>query len=251
MARISGKTALITGASGGIGEAASERFCSEGASVIGVDINVKAGKALEDRLKSAGHDFQFLEGDVSSKSAIMSLRDRVAERHSELHILFNNAGIILSRPLLQTTEEEWDRIQSINLKSSFLMTQAFAPMMKEGSIVNVSSTGALVAYHGMGAYGAAKAGLIQLTRVAAYELAPTVRVNAICPGVTDTPMPRRFIAELNDKEALWQMYGDATMAKRVARPDEIVSVALFLASDEASYVSGSVVTIDSGFTIMR
>lgn len=250
MSRLKNKVALITGASGGIGAAACELFCREGASVIGTDINVEGGIALEKKLRASGLDFQFLQGDVTSRHSIESLRQQIASKYPEIHVLFNNAGIILSKPLLEMAEEEWDRIQNINLKSAFLMMHAFVPMMKQGSVVNVSSIGASIAYPTMSGYGAAKAGLIQLTRVAAVEFAPAIRVNAICPGVTDTSMPRSFIANLDNAEELWASYGVRTLAKRVGRPEEVANVALFLASDESSYVSGTAVTVDSGATIL-
>lgn len=250
MSRLKDKVAVITGASGGIGSAACELFCREGARVIGTDINVEVGRNLEEKLRAAGLDFRFLQCDVTSKSSIESLRQQIAAQHAEVNVLFNNAGIILSKPLLEMAEGDWDRILNVNLKSAFLMMQAFVPMMKQGSVVNVSSIGASIAYPTMSGYGAAKAGLIQLTRVAAVEFAPSVRVNAICPGVTDTGMPRSFIANLDNKEELWESYGVRTLAKRVGRPEEIANVALFLASDESSYISGTAITVDSGATIL-
>lgn len=250
MSRLKNKVAVVTGAGGGIGSAACELFCSEGARVIGADINADNGKALEKRLQAAGYDFQFVQCDVTSAASINALRDQVKAQHEDIQVLFNNAGIILSKPLLDMAEEDWDRIQNVNLKSAFLMMRAFVPLMKQGSVVNTASIGATLAYNTMSGYGAAKAGLVQLTRVAAVEFAPHVRVNAICPGVTDTAMPRSFIAGLDNKEELWASYGERSLAKRVGRPDEIANVALFLASDESSYMSGSAVMVDSGTTIL-
>jgi len=250
MSRLKNKVAIVTGAGGGIGSAACELFCREGARVIGADIHEGSGRALEQRLQAAGHDFQFLPCDVSSAASITALRDQVSAQHAEINVLFNNAGIILSKPLLEMVDEEWDRVQNVNLKSVFLMMRSFVPLMKKGSVVNTASCGATIAYNTMSAYGAAKAGLVQLTRVAAVEFAPHVRVNAISPGVIDTAMPRSFIAGLDNKEALWTSYGERSLAKRVGRPEEIANVALFLASDESSYMSGSAVMVDSGSTIL-
>ncbi len=250
MGRLDGKVAVISGASGGIGAAASKRFTAEGAHVIGVDIADEGGKKLEKELKDQGLSFEFMKLDVTSGKSVSAAFEKIGKKHNQVDVLFNNAGTIMSKPFLDTTEEDWDRIQSINLKSVFMMMKACIPLMKKGSIINVSSTGAHISYPTMSAYGAAKAGIIQLSRVAGAEFGPDIRINSICPGVTDTAMPRSFIAGLDNQEELWASYGERTMAKRVAMPEEVASVALFLASDDASYVSGASIMVDSGSTVL-
>lgn len=167
-----------------------------------------------------------------------------------LNVLYNNAGVILGKPMLETSEEEWDRLMNVNAKSIFLMTKAFVPLMKgrKGSIINVSSIGGVVAFENMSAYGAAKAAAAHFSRVAAVELAPDIRVNAICPGVIDTPMPRAFMSTLPNRDEIWKAWEESHLIKRFGKPEEIVSFALWLASDDAGFMTGAVVPIDGGYS---
>jgi NAD(P)-dependent dehydrogenase (short-subunit alcohol dehydrogenase family) len=248
MRRLEGKTAVITGASGGMGQAASRRFCEEGASVLGVDLDDAAGTELERVLRAAGHEFEFRRLDVTSTAEIKAFAAYVREKLEHLDVLYNNAGIILGKHLLETTDEEWDRIHDVNLKSVFILTRELAPLMKDGgSIINISSTGGLVAYESMTAYGAAKGGVAMFSRAAAVDLAPTIRVNAVCPGAIDTQMPRNFIRNLPDRDAVWSLFED-TLVGRIGRAEEVVALALWLASDESSFMTGAVIPIDGGWT---
>jgi len=249
MGRLEGKFAVISGAAGGIGREACRRFCEEGASVVGVDIS-EDGRELERELRGEGAGFEFRGADVSSPEDVAALAVHVRERFGGLDVLFNNAGIILGKPLLQTTEEEWDRLHDANLKSVYLMTKALVPLMRgrSGSVINTSSAGGLVAFENLSAYGAAKAGVAMFSKCAAVDLAPDVRVNAICPGVIDTPMPRSFISALPDREAVWRGFEEGHLLGRVGRPDEVVSLALWLASDEASFMTGAALPIDGGWS---
>ena len=248
MGRLEGKTAVITGASGGMGQVASRRFCEEGASVLGADLDEAAGIELERELSAAGHNFKFRRLDVTSPAEVKAFAADVKKTLTHLDILYNNAGIILGKHLLETTDEEWDRIHDVNLKSVFLMTRDLAPLMREGaSIINISSTGGLVAYENMTAYGAAKGGVAMFSRAAAVDLAPELRVNAVCPGAIDTQMPRNFIRNLPDPDAVWSLFGD-TLVGRIGRAEEVVALALWLASDESSFMTGAVIPIDGGWT---
>lgn len=250
MGRLDGKNAVISGAAGGMGQVACRRFCEEGASVVGVDLAEEAGRELEDKLRGEGFDFELRRVDVTSSEEVDELAEHVKTKFDGLDVLHNNAGIILGKPLLETTEEEWDRLHDVNLKSVFLMTRAFVPLMegRGGSIVNVSSVGGLVAFENMSAYGAAKAGVAMFSRVAAADLAPDIRVNAICPGVIDTPMPRNFISTLPDQEAIWRGFEEGHLLGRVGRPEEVVSLVVWLASDEASFMTGAALPIDGGWS---
>ncbi|BBX64292.1 oxidoreductase [Mycobacterium saskatchewanense] len=253
MGRLANKYAVITGATGGVGRAACRLFCAEGASVVGVDIRGDAGAQLESELTGEGHDFEFRTVDVSSEDQVNDLAATVAGRRS-VDIVYNNAGAILGRGILQSSVEDWDRIHNINSKSVFLMIRAFAPRMTNpgGAIVNTSSAGGAVAIPNMSIYGAAKAGVVMLSRVAAVDLAPGIRVNALVPGLIDTAMPRSFVASLPDEQqdAVLEGMKAQHLVGRLGRPEEVAAAALFLASDEASFVTGSAMFVDGGATVM-
>ncbi len=251
MGRLDKKIAIISGATGGIGRVACMRFCEEGAAVIGVDISDVGGKELENELKKKGFNFEYKHCDVSSSKDVKALAQHTREKFNGLDVLFNNAGIILGKPIVDTTEEQWDFVQNVNLKSIFLMSRECISLMKgrKGSIINTSSVGGLVAFANMSAYGAAKAGVIMLSKVAAVDLAPDIRVNAICPGVIDTPMPRSFISELPEKEAIWHAFEDGHLVKRLGKPEEIVSLVVYLASDESTFMTGAAIPIDGGWSV--
>ena len=252
MSRLADRRCVITGATGGMGTVASHRFCEEGAAVIGADLDEEAGRALERELQEQGHDYVFQPTDVTSEDSVRELAALAGERWDSVDVLYNNAGIILGKPLLETTVEDWDRVHDVNLKSIFLMTIAFGPMMTRGtgSIINVSSVGGAVAFKAMSAYSAAKAGVVGFSKGAAADLAPNVRVNALLPGVIDTPMPRNFIKDLPDPEQIWQDFQDGHLLGRVGRPEEIVAAAVFLASEESSFVTGTAMLVDGGWSTL-
>jgi 2-keto-3-deoxy-L-fuconate dehydrogenase len=250
--RLAGKNAVITGAGGGIGRAASRMFCEQGASVLGADLAEEEGRALEAELRSDGLDFTFLPVDVTSSGSVASFAAEAGARFGGLDVLFNNAGIILGKPLLETTDEEWDRLMEVNLRGAFFVMRALVPLMagRRASIVNTSSGLGLVGEANLGAYCASKGGLVLLTKAAALELGPGIRVNALCPGVIDTQMPRRAMEALPEDAAsdLLRAWEEMHVAGRLGRPEEVAAAALFLASDESSFVTGAAIPIDSGVT---
>ena len=160
--------------------------------------------------------------------------------------------MILAKPLVAVTDEEWDHVQSVNLRGVFLTMRELVPLMegRRASIVNTSSGLGLVGAEYMSAYCAAKGGVIMLTKAAALELGPDIRVNAICPGVIDTPMPREIAAGLSDDVGaeLLRGFEESHVAKRLGTPAEVVAVAMFLAGDEAGFVTGAAIPVDSGIT---
>lgn len=252
MGRLDGKISLITGASGGMGQVACQMFCAEGSLVVGTDIAEPAGRQLEEKLQAEGHEFSFVAADISTSAGVQKIADFVSERTDRLDVLYNNHGISVGNSILDVTEEEWDRIQSVNLKSVFLSIRAFAPLMKQhgGSIVNVSSVGGVCAFESMGAYGAAKAGVIHLSKCAAVDLRTHgIRVNAICPGVIDTPMPRAFVSNLPNKDEVMRDFETGHLVGRMGRSEEVVSLAVWLASDEATFMTGSSIMIDGGWSV--
>lgn len=250
--RLGGKTAVITGAAGGIGRVACRSFCREGAAVLGADVADEAGRELEAELRAEGCDFGFVRCDVTSAADLASLAGHVQERFGGLDILLNSAGVILGKPLCETTDEEWDRVLGVNLRGVFLTMRALVPLMegRRASIVNLSSGLGLVGAGMMSAYCASKGGLVLLTKAAAVELAPEIRVNALCPSVIDTPMPRGLADSLPGDvgPALLEEWAESHAAGRLGTPEEVVAVAIFLASDEASFVTGAAVPVDSGIT---
>jgi NAD(P)-dependent dehydrogenase (short-subunit alcohol dehydrogenase family) len=242
--------AVITGALGGQGRIACERFCEEGAAVIGVDVSEDGAKAFESELVGRGFDFAFRQADLGKGDEVRELAAAVEKDKGRVDVLYNNHGIMFATHILEHSEEDWDRVQDVNLKSVFLTTRYLAPLMPEGgSIVNVSSIGGVVVFPFLSAYGAAKAGVAMFTKAVAVDLAPKIRVNAICPGVIDTPMPRAFMAMSPDPDAVWQSFIDNTELGRPGRPEEVVAMAMFLASDEASFITGAVINVDGGWSL--
>ena len=249
---LTGKVAVISGAAGGIGQVACEQFCEDGAAVVGVDVDEVGGSALADRLTAVGHDFEFRRVNVASAADVGGLAGHVRQRFGCLDILYNNAGIVRGATLLETSEEEWDAIHNVNLKGTFLMTRELAKLMmgRKGSIINMSSNAGIVGFQSMSAYCASKGGVIMFTKACAIDLAPDIRVNAICPGVIDTPMPRAFVNDLSDEEAnaAWANFEEGHLTRRVGRPEEVVAMARMLASDDASFITGAAISVDGGWT---
>jgi NAD(P)-dependent dehydrogenase (short-subunit alcohol dehydrogenase family) len=247
MARLAGKNVIITGAAGGQGRAACRTFAAEGAQVFATDMDPASGRDLE-----ALHPgrITYLAADLSAQDGIARVIDGAVKHFRRIDVLYNNHGIILGKPFMETTPEEWDRIHNVDLKSVYFLAQHAVPAMPQGaSIINISSIGGLVALENMSAYGAAKGGLAMLTRCMALDLSSKgIRVNAICPGVVDTQMPRNFVANLPEKDQIVKALEERHMMKRFGQPQEVVGLALYLASDESSFMTGSVIALDGGWT---
>jgi NAD(P)-dependent dehydrogenase (short-subunit alcohol dehydrogenase family) len=236
MDRLKGKVAIVTGAASGIGKAAVELFRSEGATVIGTDV-------------SEGAD---VRTDAGSEAEVKSLIEQVAERHGSLDIMFANAGISGGwATISEQTADHWAEILRVNLIGPFLAIKHAAPVMARqgsGSIICTASVAGLRSGAGGAAYSASKAGVINLVQNAAQQLAGTgIRVNAICPGLIETGMtkPMYDIARERGQE---QRIGELNPLRRGGEPHEIANAALFLASDEASYVNGHALVVDGGLS---
>lgn len=249
---LSGKVALVTGASSGIGRATAVALAGCGASVaVNFHRNESGAEATRAEIVNAGGRATVIQADVTRGSDVRALVARAVEELGPLDILVNNAGSLVERlKILELTEERWDEVIDLNLKSAFLCSQAVAASMMErktGAIVNVSSIagrngGALGSIH----YSTAKGGLITLTKGFAKELAPYgVRVNAVSPGVIDTPYHERF----STPEAMKAYVGGIPLG-RVGTPEEVASVIAFLASDAASYLSGETIEINGGMLMV-
>ncbi len=242
--RLEGKAALITGASGGQGAAEARLFATEGAKVLLCDVLDDEGEAVAHSIRDDGGSAQFRHLDVTNEADWQAAVGQVVADFGGLQVLVNNAGIGLRKPsMLNISREEWQRVLDVNLTGPFLGTQAATPALRDsggGAIVNIGSI-AGVTGHFATAYTATKWGIRGLTKSAAMEFAPwNIRVNAVHPGIVDTAI----VAGSDDfKEAMEWM----TPLGRIAQPEEIAAAVLFLASDEASFVTGMDMDVDGGF----
>ena len=190
-------------------------------------------------------------GDVVDPATMGGLATEAVARFGRVDALFNNVGILIMKSLLDTTAADFDRLMHVNCLSQLIAMQQVVPGMRRaggGSVINVSSVGGLVALPNVSAYCPSKSAVIGLTRAAAAEFAPDVRVNVICPGGVSTPMSDAHLESFEDKEAAMKLLTGRQLIKRYARPEEIANVAVFLASDEASFMTGAVVPVEAGHT---
>jgi NAD(P)-dependent dehydrogenase (short-subunit alcohol dehydrogenase family) len=247
VSRLKDKVALITGGASGIGRATSLLFAREGARVVIVDVATEGGNETARQIAAGGGAATFLEADVSISSEVRAFIEATVKAHGRLDVLFNNAGIEgPSAKLADYDEDDWARVMAIDLTAVFLaMKYAIPQMVRQGGgvIISTASVAGLVGFPGSAAYAAAKAGVINLTRLAAVEYAKqNVRVNCICPGIIDTPMAERVLAGKSDERV-----NRLQPVGRFGRPEDIASAALFLASDESSFASGAPFIIDGGY----
>jgi len=249
--KLQGKRALVTGGASGIGLAIVRRFVREGAQVVIADVNEQQAHDVVNQLTGS---IGLTIGDVSNlKDAERMVKEAITQLGG-LDILVNNAGIETYGSVTTAKDDEWERQIAVNLNGVYRVSRFAVPEIIKaggGAIINVGSIGGLAAVKEYSAYGASKAAVIQLTRSMAADYAEyNIRVNCVCPGPVDTPMLRRACERLGGERAdeIKQMYADATMLKRVARPEEIAAAVLFLASDESSYITGVALPVDGGFT---
>lgn len=246
MGRLENKIALITGGTSGIGFACAERFAEEGAAVIMASRGEERGKEAEAALHSQGYNASFISCDVSNRESVEALKQQVQERHGRLDILVNNAGVLRTGSLEEITDEDWDLTYNTNLKSMLYVCQNFIDMLKDshGVILNNTSINGLHHYiKGKKSYmyATSKAAAIQFTNYLAKNYAPDVRVNCLCPGMTVTNL-------FTNRD--FSRFKGCNLLDRMAEPREIANVALFLVSDEASFVTGSVIVADGGETLL-
>lgn len=243
--RFSGRVAVITGGASGIGAALARRLHGEGAKVLIADMNEARGQALAAEL---GERARFQATDVTSFDAVEALAQTAVHEWGSLDMLFNNAGIGNLSRIESLSTEDWRRVVATNLDGVFFGIKAALPIMKaqgRGAIVNTASASGMAADFGFAAYNAAKAGVINLTRTAAIDNAISgIRVNAVCPGPVDTPI----LGAVQQQAQLRENWEARVPMRRFAQPDEIAAVMAFLASDEASYLTGAAIPVDGGLT---
>jgi NAD(P)-dependent dehydrogenase (short-subunit alcohol dehydrogenase family) len=250
--RLKGKVALISGGATGMGGAASELFAAEGAAVAIVDRNLAAAQATAGRITAAGHRAVAIAANVSDAAQVSTAVTRATAAFGPITVLFNHAGTIVIKPFLETTEQEWDWLHAVNVKSMFLMTKAVLPGMIAaggGSIVCTSSISAVAGTPMEVLYDTTKGAVHMFARAIAVEFRDRgIRCNALCPGFIETPHGLREVADLQALGVDVSEAAIATAQGRIGKPMEVAQAALFLASNEASFVNGTHLFVDNGFT---
>lgn len=250
MGTLIGKRALVTGGASGIGRATALLFAREGAAVAVVDLDKTGGEAVAQKIKDDGGKAIFVHCDVARAADCERAVLLTVESMGGLDILFNNAGIIRRATVLDTTEEEWDRVMAVNVKSIFLLGKYAIPVMARaggGVIVNTASGWGLVGGRNVVSYCASKGAVVNMTRAMALDHGEqNIRVNCICPGDTDTPMLRNEARQLGASDAEFLVEAEDRPLHRIGRPEEIAQAALYLASDASSFVTGTALVVDGG-----
>jgi len=247
---LKGKVALITGGASGIGKAIALAFARAGAAVAVMDLDTEAGAAAVREIGETGRPALFLAGDVSRSKDCRGAVERTVAELGGLDILVNNAGVICRASVPETSEQDWDRVMAVNVRSVFLLSKTAIPVMAAaggGAIINIASGWGLVGGRRAAAYCASKGAVVQLTRAMALDHGPeNIRVNCLCPGDTDTPMLRSEAEQLG--VPVERLLADAAQRPlgRIAQPEDIAQAALYLASDAAAAVTGISLVVDGG-----
>lgn len=255
MSTLEGKISLVTGAGSGLGAAIAEAFARAGGFVYCTDRSLSTAEDTARRIAAAGGRAQALLQDVTSESDCAAVGEAVLGRHGRLDVLMNNAGIGHVGTLLTTTGSDLDRVLAVNVRGVFNVTKVFLPSMVErgkGSIIHMASTTGVTGVVDRLAYCVSKHAVVGLTKSMALDHAKTgVRINCICPGRVETPFMMARIKEYPDPQAAYREMADTQAIGRMGQPDEIARLATFLASDESSFMTGSAVVIDGGWTAGR
>lgn len=250
--KLKDKVSLITGAGSGIGRAISILFAKEGSFVVVNDIDEKSGDEVVNEINSNGREASFVKTDVSKFSECKMLLEKILEIYGKIDILVNNAGIGVVGTVVDTSEEDFDRIIAVNLKGTFLLSKVIIPeMIKSGKgvIVNIASVGGVVGLRDRAVYCASKGAIVSLTKCMALDhIHQGIRVNCICPGTTETPWIEQRLKESIDPVKAKEELRKRQPIGRLGTPEEISYSALYLAGDESSFVTGSSLVIDGGLT---
>ncbi len=247
MGRLTGKTALVTGCARGIGKAIALRFASEGANLVMCDLNMESLEDVANEAQAMGVQTHIEKTDVSSRQQVEMLINNGIEQFGMIDVVVNNAGIFFNAPFEETTDEQFDRIMAVNVKSVFLVSQTIIRKWLEhdiqGSIVNLASISASVAFVDSSAYCITKAAVASMTRCIALEYGPKgIRANSMAPGIIDTAM-------LPSQEDNNEWANNKLPLRRLGTPEDVADVALFLASDESRYVTGDMIYVDGGWML--
>jgi NAD(P)-dependent dehydrogenase (short-subunit alcohol dehydrogenase family) len=252
--RLEGKVAAITGAGRGIGRAAAELFAREGARVVILEIDEDSGRATKESIERSGNQALYIKTDVADAASVEDAFAKIRSTYGELHVLYNNASVFwgnLDSPVTDISLEAWHKILAINLNSIFYCCKYGLPLMMEsggGSVINTSSSAGVIGIPKCDAYTASKGATVSLTRSMAVEYGPSkVRVNCIAPAAIATDMVRE--SNFNDPSFDERAFLETTPVRRWGTPEEIAEIALFLASDQSSYMNGAILVADGGITI--
>ncbi|HYE32764.1 MAG TPA: glucose 1-dehydrogenase [Methylomirabilota bacterium] len=252
MFRLDNKISLVTGAASGIGAAIADAFAASGSHVYVADLNPAQGSEVVSRIKGAGGKAEFIRLDVSDEEACRAVAQTVLKAHGRLDILVNNAGIGHVGTMAQTEGADLDRIYQVNVRGVFNVTKAFFASMQErkaGNIINVASIGGVVAVRDRLAYTTSKFAVVGLTKAIALDHAKEgIRANCICPGRVETPFVSARLKEYPDPQKAYEEMSATQALGRMAKPEEIASAAVYLASDESAFVTGTAFLIDGGWS---
>ncbi len=252
--RLKDRVAVVTGGVSGIGFAMTTTFLKEGASVVMADVKADQGKAVEEKLKAQGFEnVKFILTDLTNEESIKNLMDQTAATFGSVDVLCNNAAVCIGESVEELSAKAYDIQMNVNVRGAMLAMKYAVPYMKErgkGSIVNTASICAMTASPNQAPYTASKGAIVALTRQVAYDYAKfNIRCNAICPSDTRTEMFEQFLAAQPDPEATKAFFVSRVPLGRVAEPEEQANVALFLASDDSSFVTGQSICVDGGYSI--
>jgi NAD(P)-dependent dehydrogenase (short-subunit alcohol dehydrogenase family) len=250
--RFKGQVAVVTGGAAGIGQATVVAFAQEGAAVALVDRDEDRAEVVAGGIREGGGDVLVVPADIAHEVEVQRMVESVTRRWGRLDILVNNAGIYYQADVVDTPTEVWNNLLAVNLSGAFLCTKYAVPAMVQGGggvVVNVASEAGLVGIKGQVAYNVSKGGMIALTRSCAVDLAGRgIRVNCVCPGTTDTPLVREAVSRAADPAAARRALEQIRPLDRLGRAEEIAAAILYLASREAGYATGAILSVDGGYT---
>ena len=249
--KLKDRVAIVTGGAKGIGWGIVKVFIQEGAKVAVVDWDEKSGEATAEQMRQMGGDAIFILCDVSNEEQVKAMVEKTLAHYGRIDILVNNAGIGVYKTVLDTSSEDWDRCLNVNLKGQFLCSKYVIPHMQKigkGAIINISSVHSFQTVNGVAPYAASKGGITALTRNMAIDYGPTIRVNSIAPGWVLTPLIQSIFDSYDNPEEQRRLVEQRQVMKRIGQPEDIGYAAAFLASDEASFITGTQLYVDGGLT---